>query len=149
LALPSPHCILRASALKIWFREWKTWAYSAPAYPKCTGRAFDAIFVSLYGAEKGGELHIVLVHNGRSRRLGMTEFWHSLKCILCGACMDTCPVYRRSGGLAYGAPHSGPIGAILDPTVDEFKYSELPFHSTLCGSCSEVCPVKSTSVTKY
>jgi L-lactate dehydrogenase complex protein LldF len=56
--------------------------------------------------------------------------------------MDTCPVYRRSGGLAYGAPHSGPIDAILDPTVDEFKYSELPFHSTLCGSCSEVCPVK-------
>jgi L-lactate dehydrogenase complex protein LldF len=31
---------------------------------------------------------------------------------------------------------------ILDPTFDEFKYSELPFHSTLCGSCSDVCPVK-------
>ena len=56
--------------------------------------------------------------------------------------MDTCPVYRRSGGLAYGATYSGPIGVILDPTFDEFKYSELPFHSTLCGSCSDVCPVK-------
>ena len=56
--------------------------------------------------------------------------------------MNTCPVYRRSGGLSYGATYSGPIGVILDPTFDEFKYSELPFHSTLCGSCSDVCPVK-------
>ena len=94
------------------------------------------------GPRKGGELHIVLVDNGRTRRLGMAEFWHSLKCIRCGACMNTCPVYRRSGGLAYGATYSGPIGVILDPTFDEFKYSELPFHSTLCGSCSQVCPVK-------
>ena len=94
------------------------------------------------GPRKGGELHIVLVDNGRTRRLGMAEFWHSLKCIRCGACMNTCPVYRRSGGLAYGATYSGPIGVILDPTFDEFKYSELPFHSTLCGSCSEVCPVR-------
>ena len=94
------------------------------------------------GPRKGGELHIVLVDNGRSRRLGMPDFWHSLKCIRCGACMNTCPVYRRSGGLAYGATYSGPIGVILDPTFDEFKYSELPFHSTLCGSCSEACPVK-------
>ena len=94
------------------------------------------------GPRKGGELHIVLVDNGRSRRLGMPDFWHSLKCIRCGACMNTCPVYRRSGGLAYGATYSGPIGVILEPTFDEFKYSELPFHSSLCGSCSEVCPVK-------
>src|SRR5579863_2471860 len=94
------------------------------------------------GPRKGGELHIVLVDNGRSTRLGMPDFWHSLKCIRCGACMNTCPVYRRSGGLSYGATYSGPIGDILDPTFDEFKYSELPFHSTLCGSCTDVCPVK-------
>jgi L-lactate dehydrogenase complex protein LldF len=80
------------------------------------------------GPRKGGELHIVLVDNGRSRRLGMPDFWHSLKCIRCGACMNTCPVYRRGGWLAYGATYSGPIGVILDPTFDEYKYSELPFH---------------------
>ena len=94
------------------------------------------------GPRKGGELHTVLVDNGRSRRLGMTEFWHSLKCTCCGLHGYPRPVYRRSGGLSYGATYSGLIGVILDPTFDEFKYSELPFHSTLCGSCSEVCPVK-------
>jgi L-lactate dehydrogenase complex protein LldF len=90
----------------------------------------------------GSELHIVLVDNGRSERLGMKDFWHSLKCIRCGACMNTCPVYRRSGGLSYGATYSGPIGVIIDPTFNIRKYSNLPFASTLNGSCTNVCPVK-------
>lgn len=94
------------------------------------------------GPRPHGELHIVLTDNGRSKRLGMQDFWTSLKCIRCGACMNTCPVYRRSGGLAYESTYSGPIGIILSPIFDLEKYSELPFHSTLCGSCSDVCPVK-------
>ena len=90
----------------------------------------------------GAELHVVLVDNGRAERLGMADFWHSLKCIRCGACMNTCPVYRRSGGLSYGSTYSGPIGVIIDPTFNLRKYSALPFASTLNGSCSSVCPVK-------
>ena len=90
----------------------------------------------------GGELHIILVDNGRGERLGMEDFWTSLKCIRCGACMNTCPVYRRSGGLSYGGVYSGPIGIILNPTSDLRKYSNLPFASTLNGSCTAVCPVK-------
>jgi len=94
------------------------------------------------GPRQGGEVHVVLVDNGRSERLGMSEFWTSLKCIRCGACMNTCPVYRRSGGLSYGATYSGPIGLIIDPTFNARKYSNLPFASTLNGSCTNVCPVK-------
>jgi len=90
----------------------------------------------------GTEMHVVLVDNGRSERLGMEDFWYSLKCIRCGACMNTCPVYRRSGGLSYGATYSGPIGLIIDPTFNARKYSNLPFASTLNGSCTNVCPVK-------
>ena len=95
-----------------------------------------------HGPRRRGELHVVLVDNGRSDRLGSPDFWHGLKCIRCGACMNTCPVYRRAGGLSYGATYSGPIGVILDPGFDLEKYRELPFHSSLCGSCTEVCPVK-------
>jgi L-lactate dehydrogenase complex protein LldF len=95
-----------------------------------------------HGPRSGGELHVVLVDNTRSDRLGSPDFWHGLKCIRCGACMNTCPVYRRGGGLSYGATYSGPIGVILDPGFDLSKYRELPFHSSLCGSCTEVCPVK-------
>jgi L-lactate dehydrogenase complex protein LldF len=90
----------------------------------------------------GTEMHVILVDNGRVERLGMSDFWYSLKCIRCGACMNTCPVYRRSGGLSYGATYSGPIGVIIDPTFNLRKYSSLPFASTLNGSCTSVCPVR-------
>jgi L-lactate dehydrogenase complex protein LldF len=90
----------------------------------------------------GTEMHFILVDNGRSERLGMADFWYSLKCIRCGACMNTCPVYRRSGGLSYGATYSGPIGVIIDPTFNLRKYAALPYASTLNGSCTNVCPVK-------
>ncbi|MEA9393517.1 lactate utilization protein B [Acerihabitans sp. TG2] len=91
---------------------------------------------------QGGQMHFILVDNGRSERLGMEDFWYSLKCIRCSACMNTCPVYRRSGGISYGAVYSGPIGAIINPTMDLKKYSTLPFASTLNGSCTSVCPVR-------
>lgn len=90
----------------------------------------------------GQAMHIVLLDNGRSERLHQADFRSALKCIRCGACMNTCPVYRRSGGHSYHHAIAGPIGSILAPGLDMKKYSDLPFASTLCGSCSNVCPVK-------
>jgi L-lactate dehydrogenase complex protein LldF len=90
----------------------------------------------------GQAMHIVLVDNGRSNRIGSDDFRNALKCIRCGACMNTCPVYRRSGGHSYHYAIAGPIGAILAPALDMKKNADLPFASTLCGSCSYVCPVK-------
>lgn len=91
---------------------------------------------------KGQEMHIILVDNGRTVQLGRESFRNSLKCIRCGACMNTCPVYRRSGGHSYHNAIAGPIGAILAPNLDMKNHADLPFASTLCGSCTNVCPVK-------
>ncbi|MBB5286275.1 L-lactate dehydrogenase complex protein LldF [Rhabdobacter roseus] len=91
---------------------------------------------------KPQEMHIIIVDNGRSTQLGRADFRNSLKCIRCGACMNTCPVYRRSGGHSYHNAVAGPIGSILAPNLDMRKHADLPFASTLCGSCSNVCPVK-------
>ncbi|MFT3981942.1 MAG: lactate utilization protein B [Ferruginibacter sp.] len=88
------------------------------------------------------QLHIVIVDNGRSRQLASEEFRNSLKCIRCGACMNTCPIYRKSGGHSYHTVVAGPIGSILAPNLDMKANADLPFASTLCGSCSNVCPVK-------
>ena len=93
-------------------------------------------------ARAGATMHVVLVDNGRSARLGLEQFWTSLKCIRCGACMNTCPVYRRSGGLSYGFTYTGPLGLVIDPTFDKHRFSNLPFASTLNGSCTNVCPTK-------
>ncbi|MGH9607894.1 MAG: LutB/LldF family L-lactate oxidation iron-sulfur protein [Terracidiphilus sp.] len=88
-------------------------------------------------------LHVVLLDNGRSRILaGQTER-QTLRCIRCAACMNTCPVYRQTGGHAYGSVYPGPIGAILTPQLQELHHAQsLPYASSLCGACYEVCPVK-------
>ena len=91
---------------------------------------------------KESKMHIIIVDNGRSEQLSRPDFRSSLHCIRCGACMNTCPIYRRSGGHSYNATIPGPIGSILSPGKDLKKHSSLPFASTLCGSCSDVCPVK-------
>jgi len=107
-----------------------------------TGQSVTAYTSHFHGPKPGGELHIVLVDNGRSKLLGREEFRRSLQCIRCGACMNTCPVYRRSGGHSYGVTVPGPIGSVLAPSVDARKHAGLPFASSLCGSCTDVCPVK-------
>lgn len=107
-----------------------------------TGQRLTVYTSHVHRPREGQELHIVLVDNGRTTQLGRAEFWRSLKCIRCGACMNTCPVYRRSGGHSYGSTVPGPIGSVLTPGIDLKKYASLPFASTLCGSCTAVCPVK-------
>jgi len=89
-----------------------------------------------------GAMYIVIVDNGRSRQLGQPHYAGSLKCIRCGGCMNTCPVFRRSGGHSYGYVIPGPIGSILAPERTGMGCADLPFASSLCGSCSNVCPVK-------
>ncbi|MEO6528553.1 MAG: 4Fe-4S dicluster domain-containing protein, partial [Gemmatimonadaceae bacterium] len=107
-----------------------------------TGQAVTAYTSHIHGPREGQALHVVLVDNGRTRQLAREEFWGSLKCIRCGACMNTCPIYRRSGGHSYGSTVPGPIGSVLTPGLDLERYAALPFASTLCGSCTAVCPVK-------
>ncbi|MEO1615143.1 MAG: lactate utilization protein B [Planctomycetota bacterium] len=92
--------------------------------------------------DENSELHIVLVDNGRTRLRESESFRAAMHCIRCGACMNTCPVYRRSGGHSYRATVPGPIGSVLSPTRDQQSYKSLPFACSLCGSCSDVCPVK-------
>ena len=107
-----------------------------------TGQPVTAYTSHFRTPREGEQLHVVIVDNGRSKHLGMDDFRSALHCIRCGACMNTCPVFRRSGGHSYNAFIPGPIGSILAPGKDQLKHQDLPFASTLCGSCTEVCPVK-------
>lgn len=91
---------------------------------------------------QGREVHLVLLDNGRSSRLGAKDYWPVLKCIRCGACMNTCPVFRRTSGISYDANYMGPIGSVLEPSYDLDRYARLPYSCTHCGSCGDICPVK-------
>ena len=107
-----------------------------------TGQPITTYSTHFKKPREGQKMHIVLVDNGRSERLGSNDFRNALKCIRCAACFNTCPVYRRSGGHSYHTAVAGPIGSILAPGLDMKQNADLPFASTLCGSCSNVCPVK-------
>ena len=107
-----------------------------------TGQPITTYTSHFHGPRPGCELHIVLVDNGRSDIRASDDFRRSLNCIRCGACMNTCPVYRRSGGHSYGSTVPGPIGSILSPAMEPAKHKSLPFACSLCGSCTDVCPVK-------
>lgn len=127
-----------------------------------TGQPLSAYTSMVTGPRAGGELHLVLVDNGRSELLADPVQRGALACIRCGACLNTCPVFRRAGGHAYGPGAPGPIGAVLAPAragrsarskhsgrggrnlsgrTQSFAAS-LPLASSLCGSCSAVCPVR-------
>lgn len=107
-----------------------------------TGQPITTFTSHFHGPKPGGEMHVVIVNNGRTDILEKPEFRRSLSCIRCAACLNTCPIYRRSGGYSYGSVVPGPIGSVLSPAMDLEKYAALPFASTLCGSCTDVCPVK-------
>jgi L-lactate dehydrogenase complex protein LldF len=107
-----------------------------------TGQPITSYTSHFHGPPAGGELHVVVVDAGRSRMLAEAEYRRSLACIRCGACLNTCPVYRRSGGYSYGYVVPGPIGSLLAAARDPRAHASLPFASTLCGSCDDVCPVK-------
>ena len=113
-----------------------------------TGQPLTVYTTLLTGPRREGEqdgpeeLHVVVIDNGRSSLLG-GRYEEMLNCIRCGACLNVCPVYRKSGGGAYGPVYSGPMGAVLVPLLAGLeRAAALPHASSLCGACTAACPVK-------
>ncbi|HXA56289.1 MAG TPA: LutB/LldF family L-lactate oxidation iron-sulfur protein [Candidatus Acidoferrum sp.] len=104
---------------------------------------YNSIWTGVSPGDGPQEFHAVLIDNGRTTVLADAESRETLHCIRCGMCLNICPVYRQTGGHAYGSTYSGPIGAILTPQLQSMQHSRsLPYASSLCGACYEVCPVK-------
>ena len=104
---------------------------------------YNSIWTGVAPGDGPREFHVVLLDNGRTKVLADTAARETLHCIRCAACLNICPVYRQTGGHAYGSIYSGPIGAILTPQLLSMEHSQsLPYASSLCGACYEVCPVK-------
>ena len=104
---------------------------------------YNSIWTGVTPGDGPRVFHVVLMDNARTEILGDAEGRQTLNCIRCGACQNACPVYRQTGGHAYGSVYAGPIGAILTPQLQEMHHAQsLPYASSLCGACYEVCPVK-------
>jgi len=104
---------------------------------------YNSIWTGVTPGDGPERFHVILLDNGRSSILAKETERQTLKCIRCAACMNSCPVYRQTGGHAYGSVYPGPIGAILTPQLMQMQHAQsLPYASSLCGACYEVCPVK-------
>jgi L-lactate dehydrogenase complex protein LldF len=104
---------------------------------------YNSIWTGVHVGDGPKAFHVVLMDNARTAVLADAEGRQTLHCIRCAACQNACPVYRQTGGHAYGSVYAGPIGAILTPQLQEMHHAQsLPYASSLCGACYEVCPVK-------
>ncbi|MGP1435796.1 MAG: lactate utilization protein B [Phocaeicola sp.] len=107
-----------------------------------TGQPITSYTSHYQKPREGGELHIIIVDNGRSKILANEQHRKTLNCLRCGACMNTCPVYRRSGGYSYTYFIPGPIGINLGMLKAPLHYYDNVSACSLCYSCSNVCPAK-------
>ena len=100
-------------------------------------------YTSIYRKpEEDKEIHLIIVDNGRTQSLADEEHRNMLKCMRCGACMNTCPVYRRTGGYSYSYFIPGPLGINLGMLRSPEAYGGNVSGCSLCYSCSGVCPAK-------
>ncbi len=114
-----------------------------------TGQPMTVYNSIISGPRKNGEtdgpesMYLILLDNGRTNLLNEERQRQALSCIRCGACLNSCPVYKNIGGHTYNTTYSGPIGSVITPFMfGEKKFKHLSFASSLCGKCTTVCPVK-------
>jgi L-lactate dehydrogenase complex protein LldF len=87
-------------------------------------------------------MYVILLDNGRTKLYSNPDLREALQCIRCGACLNTCPVYRTIGGHSYNTTYQGPIGSVITPYLKEMEtWAHLSSASSLCGACTQVCPV--------
>lgn len=137
-------CLVGIEKLVPTFQDLEVYLQTLPR--SATGERmnpYNSIWTGVTPGDGPREFHVVLLDNGRTRVLADEEGRQALHCIRCAACLNSCPVYEKTGGQAYGSIYSGPIGAILTPQLLGMEQAQsLPYASSLCGACYEVCPVK-------
>jgi L-lactate dehydrogenase complex protein LldF len=140
-----PETLVTVMGIEKVLPEWRDLEVMLQLLPRSsTGERMNPYTSIWTGVREGDgprEFHLVLLDNGRTDVLADEVGRQALHCIRCSACLNSCPVYSRTGGHAYESVYPGPIGAILTPQLTG-DAPTLPFASSLCGACYEVCPVK-------
>jgi L-lactate dehydrogenase complex protein LldF len=147
MCLTLPRVLVTIMGIEKVLASWQDLGTILQVLPRsATGERMNPYTTLWTGVSPGDgpeEFHLILLDNGRRRVLADPVGRQALRCIRCSACMNSCPVYERTGGHAYSSPYPGPIGAILTPQLlGPGAADSLPFASSLCGACRDVCPVK-------
>ena len=107
--------------------------------PSRSGDIEQSLTIGVHGP---GEMHCVVIDNGRVAMLGQPEFRQALTCIRCGACSNACPPFMAVSGHQFGHIYNGPIGLVLTPFHHGHAVDDLPNSLCVqCNACQEACPV--------
>jgi L-lactate dehydrogenase complex protein LldF len=147
MCLTLPQTLITVMGIEKVIPTWEDLAVFLQLLPRSsTGERmnpYTSIWTGVTPGDGPQTFHLVLLDNGRTDVLADATGRQALHCIRCSACLNSCPVYSRTGGHAYGSVYPGPIGAILTPQLLGVEQAKtLPYASSLCGACYEVCPVK-------
>lgn len=143
MCLTLPRTLISVVGIEKLLPTWRDLEVFLQLLPRSsTGERMNPYTSVWTGPTEGQTSHVVLVDNGRTATLADPGGRAALRCIRCSACLNSCPVYERTGGHAYGSTYPGPIGAVLSPQLTGVERNPtLPFASSLCGVCYDVCPV--------
>ncbi len=142
-----PEVLVTVMGIEKVLPQWRDLEVMLQLLPRSSTAERMNPYTSLWTGVRAGdgprEFHLVLLDNGRTDVLADRIGRQTLRCIRCSACLNSCPVYSRTGGHAYESVYPGPIGAILTPQLRGLDEAPtLPWASSLCGACADVCPVK-------
>jgi L-lactate dehydrogenase complex protein LldF len=150
MCLTMPETLISVVGIEKMLPTWRDLEVFLQLLPRSSTAERMNPYTSMWTGKHTGDgptnVHVILLDNGRTRALSDPVGRQALRCIRCSACLNSCPVYERVGGKAYGSVYPGPIGAILNPLLHGVAGGpverSLPYASTLCGRCFEVCPVR-------
>ncbi|HLT19986.1 MAG TPA: LUD domain-containing protein, partial [Thermomicrobiales bacterium] len=106
-------------------------------------RTADIELTLATGVHGPGEVHIILLDNGRWAAREDPELREALQCIRCGACSNVCPPYQIVGGHLFGHIYTGPIGLIMTAMHHGLEHAAGPQSLCVsCNACETVCPAE-------
>ena len=109
---------------------------------------YNSIWTGVTRRRRPEEFHVVLLDNGRTTVLADDGVARDARTASAArACLNACPVYRQTGGHAYGSIYSGPIGAILTPQLQSMEHSRRCRTPRRCAARATRC-VRSRSTSR-
>src|SRR5690606_18662783 len=106
-------------------------------------RTADIELTLATGVHGPGEVHIILLDNGRWAAREDPELREALQCIRCRACSNVCPPYQIVGGHLFGHIYTGPIGLIMTAMHHGLEHAAGPQSLCVsCNACETVCPAE-------
>lgn len=103
----------------------------------------DIEYHRVYGVHGAREIHVILYDGGRIAASKDRILTEQLRCIKCGRCQISCPIWNICGNIWGGKVYGGPMGVGWTAITEGVEDAEsISWFCLLCNACKESCPVK-------